>query len=329
MEIPTNISVFLYIGILLIGTGTVTIYAVRSLAEKQELYRVGGLFTGMCLMYAAFEFLLSYFARNAETRVLFRVCVTISDAFYFLMVVTWLLLLGFLSGNPFLVRKKPLFLITAVYGVVVELVVAVQWRVVDGALSLPSGTFDPIKAIMVLNFLYSIVLLVCGFRYLLFGLFRMSGEKSQKYVIAFSSVFLLYIFWIIYWDYVITSEDFITGTSLLKFDPILFAYPGCCLIALGMLFRGDALRLDRYRGNDPASQRETEQRWDEITEKYRLTIRETEILRLVYEGKSNPDIGKILFIAENTVKRHMNHIFAKTNTKNRYELLSMITKHLN
>ena len=328
MTIPSTISAFLYIAILLVGTGTLTIYAVKGLTEKQELYKVGGVFIGMFLMYAAFEFLLNYFASDAETYSLFRICVAISDCFYFLMVVSWLLLLGFLSGNPFLVKKRPLFMITAVYGVVVELFVGIQWRVSDGLLALSPETFDPIKMIMLLNFGYSVILGICGVRYLLFGIDRMSGEKSQKYVIAFSLTFLVYIVWIIYWDYVVASEDFATGTSILKFDPILFAYPLCCLISLGMLFRKDALRLEQYRGSDPDPAVETEKAWESIAETCKLTIREIEIMRLVFEGRSNPDIGKTLFIAENTVKRHMNHIFSKTGAKNRYELLALLSKQL-
>ena len=328
MTIPSTISAFLYIAILLIGMSTATIYTVKALTEDQELYKVGGIFTGMFLMYAAFEFLLTYFSKNADTYGLFRLCVAVSDCFYFLMVVSWLVLVGFLSGNPFLVKKRLLFIVTAVYAVVVELLVAIEWRISDGQLALPAGSVDPIRIIMILNFTYSVILAVCGIRYLLFGIGRMSGERSQKYVIAFSLTFIIYIGWIIYWDFIVASEDFATGTSILKFDPILFAYPVCCLISLGMLFKKDALRLERYRGSDPDPAVETERAWEIIAETYRLTIREIEIMRLVYEGRSNPDIGRTLFIAENTVKRHMNHIFSKTGAKNRYELLSFITKLL-
>jgi DNA-binding NarL/FixJ family response regulator len=68
--------------------------------------------------------------------------------------------------------------------------------------------------------------------------------------------------------------------------------------------------------------------WGTVCKKYQLTQRETEIIGLVYKGRSNPDIGRSLFIAENTVKKHMNHIFRKTETKNRYELMNRITEEV-
>jgi DNA-binding NarL/FixJ family response regulator len=43
----------------------------------------------------------------------------------------------------------------------------------------------------------------------------------------------------------------------------------------------------------------------------RLTVRESEVLSLVAEGRSNRDIGRALFLSEATVKSHLVHIFAK------------------
>ena len=59
---------------------------------------------------------------------------------------------------------------------------------------------------------------------------------------------------------------------------------------------------------------------------YPLSKRETEVLALICQGKSNPDISRLLFISNNTVKHHVNNIFKKTGVKNRYELLCVIKK---
>jgi LuxR family maltose regulon positive regulatory protein len=48
-----------------------------------------------------------------------------------------------------------------------------------------------------------------------------------------------------------------------------------------------------------------------------LTPRETEVLRLVAAGASNPEIAAALFIAVDTVKRHCTHIFQKLGVSNR------------
>jgi DNA-binding NarL/FixJ family response regulator len=48
-----------------------------------------------------------------------------------------------------------------------------------------------------------------------------------------------------------------------------------------------------------------------------LTEREMEVLRLIVQGKSNLEIGAALFIAEGTVKFHVNHILNKLDVGDR------------
>jgi DNA-binding CsgD family transcriptional regulator len=50
-----------------------------------------------------------------------------------------------------------------------------------------------------------------------------------------------------------------------------------------------------------------------------LTKREVEILSMIAVGRSNPEIGKELFITINTVLRYVSNIFNKVGAKNRFE----------
>ena len=50
-----------------------------------------------------------------------------------------------------------------------------------------------------------------------------------------------------------------------------------------------------------------------------LTRREAEVVGLIAHGLSNAEIGRTLFIAESTVKTHVNNAFAKTGLRNRTE----------
>ncbi|NIK61033.1 response regulator [Kribbella shirazensis] len=50
-----------------------------------------------------------------------------------------------------------------------------------------------------------------------------------------------------------------------------------------------------------------------------LTARETEVLRLIAGGLSNPEIAARLFISEATVKTHINNTFAKIGARHRAE----------
>lgn len=54
--------------------------------------------------------------------------------------------------------------------------------------------------------------------------------------------------------------------------------------------------------------------------KYNLTRRECEILQLLFEGKKSEEIAKELFIAENTLRRHIYNMYSKMGIKNRWEL---------
>jgi predicted ATPase/DNA-binding CsgD family transcriptional regulator len=56
-----------------------------------------------------------------------------------------------------------------------------------------------------------------------------------------------------------------------------------------------------------------------------LTPTELQVVRLVAEGLSNPEISARLFMSRGTVKTHLSHIFAKLHTANRTELAAAAT----
>jgi DNA-binding CsgD family transcriptional regulator len=58
-----------------------------------------------------------------------------------------------------------------------------------------------------------------------------------------------------------------------------------------------------------------------------LTEREVEVLRLLATGKSNREISAALVISLNTVERHINHIFQKTDVANRVEAARYADRH--
>lgn len=58
-----------------------------------------------------------------------------------------------------------------------------------------------------------------------------------------------------------------------------------------------------------------------------LSKRELEIIGLVARGLTNEEIGKRLFIALQTVKAHLNHIFHKLAVKNRTQAALLLVQH--
>lgn len=57
-----------------------------------------------------------------------------------------------------------------------------------------------------------------------------------------------------------------------------------------------------------------------------LTERETQILKLLAEGKSNRVIGQVLFIAESTVKSHLKSLFVKLDVTSRAEAIALAAR---
>lgn len=55
-----------------------------------------------------------------------------------------------------------------------------------------------------------------------------------------------------------------------------------------------------------------------------LTPREQEIAKLVADGKSNKEIGQLLFITEGTVKNHLSRILSKLEVRDRTQLAILI-----
>ena len=58
-----------------------------------------------------------------------------------------------------------------------------------------------------------------------------------------------------------------------------------------------------------------------------LTPREAEVLRLMAEGLSNKEIAARLVLGEATVKTHVNHVFAKTGSRDRAQAIAYAHRH--
>ncbi|MFI6229670.1 response regulator [Micromonospora echinospora] len=58
-----------------------------------------------------------------------------------------------------------------------------------------------------------------------------------------------------------------------------------------------------------------------------LTQREAEVLGQLAQGRTNAEIAAALFVAETTVKTHINNAFAKIGARNRVEAARYATRH--
>ncbi len=66
---------------------------------------------------------------------------------------------------------------------------------------------------------------------------------------------------------------------------------------------------------------------EDFLKNYKLSQRESEVLKLLLQGYRIKDIANKLFIAESTVKEHLSSIYAELNVKNKYELFDKLKIH--
>ena len=59
--------------------------------------------------------------------------------------------------------------------------------------------------------------------------------------------------------------------------------------------------------------------------KYNLSPKQLEIIELIRKGKSNKEIGSVMFITANTVKYHLKTIYEVLNIENRSDFFKIIS----
>ena len=85
--------------------------------------------------------------------------------------------------------------------------------------------------------------------------------------------------------------------------------------------------LKRYESSSPRYG-EDDKVSDEFVRHFAITPREREIIDLLCLGKTNKEIGDLLFISHQTVKDHVYKIFRKTGVKNRIGLANLTKRPL-
>jgi len=123
---------------------------------------------------------------------------------------------------------------------------------------------------------------------------------------------------------------FITQIVLLNFT---LAYPLITLLFIFLMFSFHLIPifflnifLDKNYV-EPEITRSLDDLLARFVEKFGISKRETEIVELIFSGKSNQEISDSLFISLQTVKDHIHRIYLKTGVKNRVQLTNLIRMH--
>lgn len=93
--------------------------------------------------------------------------------------------------------------------------------------------------------------------------------------------------------------------------------------ALIILLTRQEFLLERLM-SDPVPREKAELICEEMAAEFKLSPRETEILRLLAQGASTNKIAEKFFISPNTVNTHIRHIYEKTSIHSRAELIDYV-----
>lgn len=117
------------------------------------------------------------------------------------------------------------------------------------------------------------------------------------------------------WNYNQGMVSFLASMLLLNAATLVFAFRG--------EFRETYLRPPEVPA-ETAPRMTPEERLDLLAERYQLTAREREIVALMREGRSNPEIGEALYVTRNTVKKHIQNIYEKLGVNSRKGLEELL-----
>lgn len=152
------------------------------------------------------------------------------------------------------------------------------------------------------------------------------GPSNAKHI--FTCGRACFVFWEREWGLIGLVAGYCGATATLRY---LSVSPSHDLIlagaiAYGVLTLAVVSLLERAwnigRKSDRSSQSES-RHLDVIAQQAQLTPRETEIFRLLAEGRSAPFIQKELCISRGTAVTHINHIYQKLGIHSRQELISL------
>ncbi len=111
-------------------------------------------------------------------------------------------------------------------------------------------------------------------------------------------------------------------------DAILFANIGFALIVLLSLSTAalpESYPTQQYaNSNRSTGESSPDEIFNEISLRYMLSARESEILSLLAKGRSQPYIQEILFLSKSTVSTHVKHIYKKLGVHSKQELLNLV-----
>ena len=307
---------FIYIAAIILGGITLSLTIIMNAKERDKKHKAMLLFIGAIFVYMIVDFITYYFLDMFSSGGIVFALITASDTLFCMMTTAWVYMLLVMIRAEEKIKMKWIIVLSAVYLVLSQIFSIALGRYDSYVLYVENGIG---KAILQgLNAGYDIFIIIVGV--VCIRLMLKSGEKGRKRNINMVMALLLigYMCYTMYWDYSIWLKNQELLFEVYAIDPLILMYAIFSVVMIHYFYINDPLKLRE-------SQVASEDAVRIIAEKYGLSGREKEVLMLINCGMSNPQIAGELSISENTVKRHVNNIFRKTETQSRHEIVYKIS----
>lgn len=308
---------FMYIAVIILGGVTLPLTLILQMKERDKYHRALTLFIGAVFVYMITDFVTYYFLGENISGTATFVLITISDIFYCAMTLAWMYMIQVLIGGDHIMKLRYLTIITVVYAVFSQV------------LSISLGRYSTYSLYLIVDEGIGNILLQCfnvGYVVAVICICVWSAAYAvkttperkfrwMKLLLILSLV--VYMCYIAFWDYSTWYKPESKLIDIYGLDPLLLMYGFLSAGVIFYFYKKDPLKLS-------GSQVGSEEAIAVIVKRYGLSGREKDVLELLNMGESNLQIAAELSISENTVKRHVNNIFKKTETQSRHELISKI-----
>lgn len=316
--ISNTIYNLIYIAVIILGGITLPLTLILQLKEKDKYHRALMLFVGAIFVYMITDFVTYYFIGETVSSSVKFAMITISDIFFCALTLAWMYLINVMTGAEKIIKLRYIVILTVAYGVVSQVLSISLGRYSSYSMYLVVEAGIGSVLLQWCNVLYVVaVILICLFSAFYVG--RTTDSTSNqwpKLLMIFS--LMIYMLYIAVWDYVTWFRPEEKLINIYALDPMLILYAMLSAAVMFYFYKKDPLKLS-------GSQVAAEDAINVVVRKYALTERESDVLKLINMGKSNLQIASELSISENTVKRHINNIFKKTETQSRHEVIFKIS----
>ncbi len=310
-----HIQILFLILNVLIGVGIIYYTYIQQKAYKKALLKNLMLyiicFNVLILVNLSYKYLLSNIflddfdkIPNYVTSILFLIIFFSEFGFVFYLIKTILNLVN---------KKMP---ITLSY-------VAVSWGLLFTALSI-TGIFlynnnSNIDFIFTVHklWVFSIILVVFTALTALFFMRKKANQKKKeaikRFLILFSMAFFLFA---------ISQIDFYyLKIGITDYDPMILLIVN---LTPFLWLQMSKTKLSFWANTNSIS---LSTNLSKTIDKYNISDREEEVIKLVIEGKSNKEIEEELYISFNTVKNHIYNIYKKIGVKSRTQLINFFSNN--